>query len=234
MAMILRTKRTDLELKRRTVAFKAETVDDAAGTFKGYASVFGNVDNGRDVVAKGAFAECLAEWKQAGDPMPVLWQHMWTQPIGGSDVLQEDEKGLYTEGWLLTADIPQAKIAHTLMKRRVVKGMSIGYYVLADSWNEKERIMTLTKLELVEYSIVTFPMNSEAQVDDVKSKIAKTCDTIRDFERFLRDEGGFSAGHAKRLASGGWPAFAKARDEQDSEGTKKVLETFEALRSFQL
>lgn len=213
-------------------AYKADDVTEQ-GTFKGYASVFGNVDSGRDKVAAGAFSECLKAWKATGDPMPVLWQHMASQPIGGSDVLEEDAKGLYTEGWLLKDEVPQAKIAHTLMKRRVVRGMSIGYYIRGDSWDEKERVLTLTKLDVVEYSIVTFPMNDEALVDEVKS--AATCGTIRELEEWLRDAGGFSAAQAKRLLSGGYAAFAKARDESGQEGDDKAAQTvLSMLQSFKV
>jgi HK97 family phage prohead protease len=214
-------------------AYKAADVADS-GTFKGYASVFGNIDHGREIVARGAFGESLETWRKTGDPMPVLWQHMAGQPVGGSDVLSEDDKGLYTEGWLLINEIPQAKIAHTLMKRRVVKGMSIGYHIRGDSWDEKERVLTLTKLDLVEYSIVTFPMNGEALLDEVKSRGGATCDTIREFEGFLRDVGGFSVAQAKRIAAGGWAAYAATRDESSGDGDKAAAVVVDMLKSFQL
>lgn len=214
-------------------AYKAEDVTDA-GTFKGYASVFGNLDSYREIVAAGAFAESLEAWRTHGAPLPVLWQHRAGEPIGGSDVLREDSKGLYTEGWLLKDEIPQAKIAHTLMRRRVVRGMSIGYYVRADSWDQKEKILTLTKLDLVEYSIVTFPANDQAQVDDVKSRGGATCDTIREFETFLRDVGGFSVAQAKRIAAGGWAAYAATRDESGGDGDKAAAEVVALLKSFSL
>jgi len=46
---------------------------------------------------------------------------------------------------------------------RRVTCLSIGYYVLADSWNEKDRVRTLTELDLQEVSVVTFPANDEAR-----------------------------------------------------------------------
>lgn len=231
--MSLRTKVGEFRKSHVPFGYKAEDVDDA-GRFKGYASVFGNIDHGRDIVAKGAFSECLKAWKEGGDPMPVLWQHMSHTPIGGSDVLQEDSKGLYTEGWLLVDQIPQAKIAHTLMKRRVVKGMSIGYYIRGDSWDEKERVLTLTKLDLVEYSIVTFPMNDQALIDDVKSRGGASCDTVREFEGFLRDVGGFSVAQAKRLAAGGWAAYAAARDESGDDGNAPAKAVHDLLTAFRI
>lgn len=210
------------EVKHRNVAFKATAVSDT-GVFSGYASVFGNEDTYGEIVAPGAFAESIAELQASGDPLPVLWQHNSSQPIGGSDMLVEDAHGLKTDGFLLIDDIPQAKAAHTLMKRRIVKGLSIGYYVRDSSYDEKTGIRTLKKLDLVEYSIVTFPANELATVDNVKA--AAKLKTIRDFENFLRDVGGFGKDQAKAIASTGWGGLSEARDVQ-SETLASVLSSF--------
>lgn len=202
-------------LQHKQFAFKADAVNED-GTFSGYGSVFGNVDSYREIVAPGAFAESLAAIKSSGDPLPALWQHQSSQPIGGYDVLTEDARGLKVEGFLLKDHIVKAAEAYQLMKRRIVKGLSIGYYVLEDSWNEKDRIRTLTKLDLQEISIVTFPANVEAQIDSVKSmgRIIKAgrLPSLPEFEDYLR-EAGFSktqatvvAGHGlKELLSRGEP-----------------------------
>lgn len=219
-------KTAERSLKHRAFAFKAEKVAED-GTFKGYGSVFGNVDSYGEVVQAGAFADSLERIKASGDPLPALWQHRAGEPIGGFDVLAEDEHGLQTEGWLLVNDIPQAKMAHTLMKRRVVKGLSIGYFVEASSLNEKTGIRTLEKLDLQEISIVTFPANAEAQVEQVKAAGLKS---IREFEGFLRDVGGFSAQRAKAIASRGWNAVDEARDGRDDA----LVKTFDILQSFSL
>lgn len=215
------------QIKHRSYPFKAKDVTDAGG-FKGYASVFGNVDSYREIVAPGAFTESIERIKASGDPLPVLWQHKSAEPIGGCDVLAEDEHGLYTEGWLMVNELVRAKEAHALMKRRVVKGLSIGYYVEDESWNEKERILTLKKVDLVEYSPVTFAANSLAFVTDVKA--VQAVKTVREFEDFLRDVGGFSNSQAKRIASKGWGAIDVARDESD----EALVKTLDLLSSFRL
>ena len=158
------------QLQHKQFAFKADAVNDD-GTFTGYGSVFGNVDSYREIVAPGAFAESLKAINDSGDPLPALWQHNADQPIGGYSQLAEDDRGLKVEGFLMVNELPLAKQAHALMQRRIVKGLSIGYYVLADSYDEKERVRTLTKLDLQEISIVTFPANVEAQIDAVKEKL---------------------------------------------------------------
>ena len=52
------------------------------GTFEGYGSIFGNVDSYKEIVAAGAFAESLMQWKESGRLPPVLWQHRSGEPIG--------------------------------------------------------------------------------------------------------------------------------------------------------
>lgn len=210
-------------LKTKQVAFKAKTVNDD-GTFEGYASVFGNKDSYGEIVAPGAFTESIARIKASGDPLPVLWQHRSGEPIGGSDDLEEDDHGLRTAGFLLNGIIQRAKEAHELMKRRIVRGLSIGYYVEDYSYNEKEKVTTLKKLDLVEYSVVTFPANTLALLGDVKSS-----STIREFETFLRDVGGFNRQQAKAIAASGWQAVSEARDAHDDQA--KALQF---LTSFQL
>ena len=219
------------QLKHKQFAFKADAVN-ADGTFSGYGSVFGNVDSYGEVVAPGAFLDSLALIKASGDPLPALWQHRSDSPIGGYDELDEDERGLKVAGWLMVDSIPLAAQAHALMKRRVVKGLSIGYYVEADSWNEKDRIRTLTKLDLVEISIVTFPANAEAQVEAVKSigHILKSgrVPTLPEFEDFLC-EAGFSKTQAKAVAGNG---LRKLLDRCEADGNPS--DALAELKSFSL
>jgi uncharacterized protein len=185
-------------LKVRDFDLELKAVNDD-GTFNGYGSVFGVVDSYQEVVARGAFTESLSEMQAKGRPVPVLWQHRSGEPIGAWTDLKEDEKGLFGAGELLIKEVRQATEAHALMKRRVVTGLSIGYWVRESSVDEVTGIRTLKKLDLVEISLVTFPANDDARVDAVKFKLAHgELPTDREFEKFLREAGGFS----KTLAAG--------------------------------
>lgn len=220
-------RKSNMALKHKQFAFKADKVEDD-GTFKGYGSVFGNVDSYREIVAPGAFTDSLKLIKASGDPLPALWQHRSSEPIGGYDVLEEDERGLKVEGWLLKNEIPRAAEAHILMKRRVVKGLSIGYYVEGSTVDEKTGIRTLTKLDLQEISIVTFPANAEAQIDAVKSKLlAGDKPTIREFEEFLREKG-FSRTDAEHIAVHGF------KNWQARECVAEPSEALQLLTEFTL
>lgn len=219
-------------LLRKQFAFKAEKVEDD-GTFKGYGSVFGNVDSYDEIVAPGAFAKSLDAIKDSGDPLPVLWQHNPDKPIGGYTDLTEDKHGLKVAGFLLKDDVAQAAEAYALMKARVVKGLSIGYYVRDDSYDEKTGIRTLKELDLREISVVTFPANVQAQVSSVKSALAYMLKsgqlpTIRIFEEFLRDAG-FSKSQAACIAASGFATLSRGEP-----GSNQGDEVARILREFKL
>lgn len=107
----------------------------ADGTFRGYASVFGNVDSYGEVVVRGAFSRTLTEWAAKGDPIPVLWGHDMTAPesnIGWVTDAQEDDTGLLVTCQLdedhANAGTRTAKVYGLLKGRRVTR-MSFAYNV---------------------------------------------------------------------------------------------------------
>lgn len=200
----------------------------ADGKFSGYGSVFGVVDSYMEVVAKGAFTESLAELKAKGRPVPVLWQHRGDSPIGIWDALIEDERGLKGEGTLLIDGVGQAREAHALMTAKAISGLSIGYWVRESSFDEKTSIRTLTKLDLVEISLVTFPANDDARVDAVKMKLAHGgLPTLPEFESLLR-EAGFSKTQAAVIANRGLKHLLD-RSESEGEANMPGVDTIAAL-----
>lgn len=205
-------------LEHKQVGFKADTVNED-GTFSGYGSVFGNVDSYDEIVAAGAFKTSLKTIADSGDPLPVLWQHNPALPIGGYTELSEDATGLKVAGFLLKDDVALAREAYALMRKRVVKGLSIGYYVRDSSYDEKTGIRTLKEVDLREISVVTFPANEQAQVENVKSALhhmlkAGELPNTRMFEDFLR-EAGFTKTQAAAIAVHGLSKLH--RGEPDSK-----------------
>lgn len=192
------------------------------GIFTGYGSVFGVVDSYNEVVAPGAFLESLAEAKSKGRSFPVLWQHNTGEPIGSWDTeqLKEDERGLIGAGELWLDDAPYARIAYRGMKARAITGLSIGYYVRESSRDEKTGIRTLTKLDLVEISIVTVPANDEARTDAIKSKLAHGgLPSLPEFEQLLR-EAGFSKTQSAVIANRGLKHLLRSESEGDQAETQ--------------
>ncbi len=149
----------DFEIK-----FLAET-----GVFEGYASVFGVVDQVNDKIASGAFKESLAAWRRKKSFPPLLWQHDAAAPVGAWRTMREDSRGLFVKGDLFTADIPRAQEAYKLLKENVVTGLSIGYRAQESHIEKKSGVRVLTRLDLIEVSLVTFPANAEARVTGVKA-----------------------------------------------------------------
>lgn len=190
--------------------FKAEDVT-AAGSFVAYAAIFGNVDQGGDVIAPGAFAKSLSKANREDRLIPMLWQHDRNEPIGKWEKMEEDAKGLRVEGKLHIDFDPLAVRAHGHLKAKSVGGFSIGYnlvdggYSLHPDYDEdrdRAPIWLLSELDLKEASIVTMPMNIEARLVDVKSVIeVGGMPTVRDFEYLMREACGFSKSQAAAIAS---------------------------------
>lgn len=153
------------------------------GTFEGYASVFGNRDGGGDIVEKGAFARTLRERGAKG--VKMLADHDPTKRIGVWEEMVEDERGLRVRGRLLT-EKAIGKEAHIDLKAGALDGLSIGYRVKSDSYDGRRRARILKEVDLLEVSLVSFPMNDAARVTAVKSLSA---DEIKELEGTLRDAG---------------------------------------------
>jgi HK97 family phage prohead protease len=143
--------------------FLAET-----GVFEGYASVFNVVDHVNDKIAPGAFKESLVACNKAGRLPPLLWQHEALEPIGAWREMYEDSHGLFVKGDMFIKDISLAKEAYKLLKENVVTGLSIGYRTQESYREQKSGVRVLTKLDLLEVSLVTFPANDLARVSAVK------------------------------------------------------------------
>ncbi|MEX0286746.1 MAG: HK97 family phage prohead protease [Paracoccaceae bacterium] len=148
---------TETELERKFARFGDElTVTDAV--IEGYASLFGQADQGGDVVAKGAYEASLAK----GGGVKMLWQHDPAHPIGVWDEVREDDRGLWVRGRLLDS-VEKGREAAALIAAGAIDGLSIGYRTVKAAKNEQGR-KVLTELELWEVSLVTFPMLPSARV----------------------------------------------------------------------
>lgn len=133
------------------------------GSFTGMASVYGNKDLGGDVVEPGAFAKTLSE---KGGQVPILWQHDPSEPIG-MGTITDSADGLQISGDLAIDSSPVAQKAYGLLKRGILKGLSIGYDAIRKE--TKNGVRYLQELKLWEVSIVTFPMNEMAGITGIKA-----------------------------------------------------------------
>ena len=192
----------DFELK----AYHDDEDDEAKGMFSGYASIFGNKDLGNDVVVQGAFQKSIRA--KGARKIKMLFQHDTKEPIGVYTKVREDAQGLYVEG-KLAMQTQKGREVYELMKMGAIDGLSVGYRVDAKgySYDDRGKKRYLKQVDLMEISAVTFPMNPKARVNAVKAEER----TVRDWEAFLRDEGGLSRSESKVAAS----AVTKALDQRE-------------------
>ena len=220
--------------KTRDFGLEVKEVSDA-GEFSGYASVYDVIDAYREVVAPGAFSNSLRKWGTKSRLPPVLWQHRSGEPVGPFTLMREDEKGLYVEGLLLVDEVQKAREARALMKAKAVTGMSIGFNVVVEEYNSKEKLLTLKEIDLWEVSIVTFPANEAAQIEAVKSFFASGLPNVREFEDFLR-EAGFSKSHATAIATHGLGRLLREAEGQGKGeiDAKSILDELSKSRPISL
>ncbi len=220
----------------KTKDFALEVKDlSEDGTFEGYGSIFGNVDSYGEKVVPGAFVESLAKHRREGTSVLMLWQHNPDEPIGVWDDLAEDAKGLWGKGRLIM-EVQRAKEVYALLRAKAVRGLSIGYRELDTDKDGVVRV--LKKLELWEISPVSFPANSRARVEAVKSERMEAFARrlrdgdpmpIKEFEDILRDAGVPKA-LAVQIASVG---YAKAiRSESEGEKANDLAALRNAVSAF--
>jgi HK97 family phage prohead protease len=170
-------------MKKRQMQFQIKELSEA-GYFEGLLSPYGNVDQGGDVVEPGAYNKTL---KDHGYERPLLWQHKTDCPIGKL-VLEDRQDGLWCKGQLLM-ELPLAQQAYSLIKAKIVQGLSIGFESVKDAIEGGVR--HLKEIRLWEGSIVTFGMNLSALITSVKA----ARETKDDFNAELADIQLFDAGY---------------------------------------
>lgn len=217
------------------IEVKASKDSEGVKRFEGYLAYFGNVDSYGDVIVQGAFKKSLSDTEKEGKFIPVLEQHGgWGvtstdyTPVGYYEQLFEDEKGLYAKGVLY--DTVRGSDLYTLLKQapKGSMGQSIGFRIIGKKESTEEEYRQtgvkryLTEIKLMEGSIVTFPANEMARVEDVKMAEAKK---RRDLEDHFK-KNGFSASEAKKavaVLSKYEAPFGEAPEKEISEKSEEVL-----------
>lgn len=141
------------------------------GTFEGLASPFNNIDLGNDRVLPSVGT------KNDGKKVPLLYQHDTHQPIGEM-ILKNSEEGVKCEAqFFIDKDddknylIPKAAEAYLLAKKGILK-LSIGYQTKEYEYVKEgtKTIRNLKDIDIKEVSCVTFPMNTDAKITNVKEE----------------------------------------------------------------
>lgn len=201
-----------------------------AGTFSGYATKFNSTDLVGDTILPGAFTKAL---ENIGT-LPIFFNHnSYDVPIGKYTKVEQNARGLKVEGQLIL-DIPKAQDVYSAMKAGVVSGLSIGFSINDDGYEEKEDRSGLIIKEIAklrEISICTYPCEPKAQITAVKSEDVEQLKTVRDFERFLRDSG-FSKSSALAIVSRAKQVFADDLRDSEKQEKQHELDALERLNSY--
>jgi HK97 family phage prohead protease len=188
--------------------FAPRTTIDADGTVEGYASLFGEIDQARDKVMRGAFAETLR--LRGINRIPMLFQHDPAEPVGVWLDLREDARGLYARGRLIP-EVARARELLSLLRAGAIDGLSIGFRTVKGRIDPKTRVRSLLAVDLWEISIVTFPLLAGARVRAVKQAPSRSQD-------------GFAMA-AQRASSRPIASHARTRAEREWAGVTSTMHT---------
>lgn len=203
---------------------QTKKADQGEGFIAGLGAAFGNVDQGGDVCMPGCFAKSLVEHRANGTMPHMFWNH-GPSPVGDWLNMEEKPKGLLCEGNIWTGKgIQDAERARMVAKSKTKRGLSIGYVVKQATIDQATGIRRLVELALEEVSIVLFPMNQSAIIEQAKG-LAGELPSIRDLETVLRDAG-LSNKQAKALLARG---FSGLRDADNSE-TEEIARMIKGLK----
>ena len=162
--------------KFKSAEFAAQMSAD--GVVEGYAATFDREpDSYGDVIAKGAFARTLDEWRakaESGLSIPLLYGHNTDDPhhnIGKVTEAREDEKGLFIRAEF-DADNELAQYARKLAAEGRLYQFSFAYSIrdAAEVQIDGHYAYELRDLDLYEVSLVQIPANQHAVVTSVKGE----------------------------------------------------------------
>lgn len=188
--------------ERKFIDLKALKVsDEGSGTIEGYRSVFGEIDEGGDIVVKGFFADGISDYLQSGF---TAHSHDWSfsEAVGFPVDAKEDDYGFFVKSQFHST--PDSQNIRTKARERQEAGKTVGFsfgysvkekqYIEAKDYKEQlpqfvkperlaanlkkaqefSRIRILLKGETIEDSLVTSPMQKLAMATGVKSDDIKT------------------------------------------------------------
>lgn len=180
--------------------------DQGNGSIEGYRAVF-SVDEGGDLIVPGAFRDTIPDYISSGF---TAESHNWSfsNAVGFPVEAHEDDHGFWVKS--VFHSTPDAQNVRTIAKERMKAGKKVGFsfgysplkfeyleprdykreipkYVKPQDldYNMRQaerfaRVRLLKKLEVIEDSLVTAPMNRQAGATGVKSLRQRNEDVTRE------------------------------------------------------
>ena len=207
---------------------KSIHIDDAKGIVEGHVSVFGNLDQGFDIVDRGAFKKTL---KESGAKVPILSNHKWDHQIGWNLEAKEDSKGLFVKGHFDIEHNDDARKHFSLIKTALEigahPGFSFGFRTIkAEPDADNPAIRHLKELKLLEWSPVTFPMNLEAGATAVKTDLQFLESELEFLITDLKSRGYSHSEIVKALEK-----VAAPQEKDPSLDTQSILDSINQMRN---
>lgn len=208
-----------MSMNRAYSTMELKVVDEANGKrrFTGIASTI-NADRAQDIVEpKGMTAKL---------PVPLLWQHDHSRPIGWVTATRVSAKQIEVDCEMAIIEEPGAlkdrlDEAWQSIKSKLVRGLSIGFdpaeYVRIDGTYGYR----YTAWELLELSAVTIPMNADCSITTIKS--------IDQQQRAA--SGNASARGVVRLNKAPVAGAGKTNAQEGNMNVQEQIKAFEAQRA---
>lgn len=204
---------------------------NSAGEIEGYGATFRSIpDSYGDIILPGAFTKTLEQHTAAGTLPAMLWGHRMSElPIGDWTAMHEDAKGLFVKGQIDTDDEIGKRVHRAAQKKRV-KGLSIGYETIAYKYDEnRPNVRQLEEVDLWEVSPVNFPADSAAGITAVKAIRAAGLPSAPEFEKFLREVGGFSKTEATAIAGKGLIPLLRSESGRTTVAVPSEIDALHSL-----
>jgi HK97 family phage prohead protease len=146
------------------IEIKANISVSDEGEITGIAWPFNSPDRVGDIIERKAFAN-------ARTPLPLLFAHDPSQPLGVWNEIQTTGAGLTLKGRLLVDSVERAREVRALVQAGAVTGLSIGFRTKSAT-PRRNGGRVISALELLECSLVTIPSHPGARVTSAKSATA--------------------------------------------------------------
>lgn len=152
-----------------TKQYEIKEDSDSEFEFTAYGAVFGNKDRGGDILKKGAFKRTI---DHNDSRFPLVADHELKMGSRlGVAYAKEDDHGVRVNGHINTDTQMGREVASHIRhaeKHDLPIGMSFGYEVVKDGYDEQKNARVLKEIKNHEFTVTQIPMNEEAHVMGVK------------------------------------------------------------------
>ena len=179
---------------------------------EGYANT-GDKDRQNTIIPPSAWVQGVENYVK--NPV-VLFQHKHDTPIGKTEKIKIDKKGLFVE-----CAISNVKDdVQDLIKQKILKSFSVGFKI--SDWDglyydEEQDVVVINSVDLLEVSVVSVPANQESLFD-----VKKSFDNPEDYKEYVKN---LATTKIKEETDEEFSWSVKEKAEMTDKAKKEVEET---------